>query len=90
MTAQEPRWTIANGRDEFTNRSMDRLLATATYGPQPDRGTRQTEISVPAKRGGRVSVAFTLKDTEAIFGEFELGAPCGICHEDPCTYGRKS
>lgn len=80
------RWTIATGRDEFVARSMDRLMATATRGPQPRRPTNQTVIT--DKRSG-VSVAFTLADTEAIFNEFDLDAPCGICREDPCVGGRE-
>jgi hypothetical protein len=68
-------------QDEFVARSMDRLWATATTGAQPDRPTRQTVIT-DTKSG--VSVAFTLADTRAIFDEFDLDAPCGICHQARC------
>jgi hypothetical protein len=72
---------------EASNRSMDRLMATAKYGSQPPRGgAEQFVISVPGRRGKRVSVAFTLADTAAIIDELEAGAPCGICHANPCKW----
>lgn len=81
------RHDIATSKDEFVNRSMDRLMATATYGPQPKRPTEQTVFTVKGSKTGRdVSVSMNLSDTEAIFDEFDLDAPCGICHHDPCTW----
>jgi hypothetical protein len=74
-------------KDEFVNRTMDRLMATATYGPQPKRPTEQTVLTVKGSESGRdVSVAMTASDIEAIFAEFALEAPCGICHHDPCIW----
>jgi len=81
MDMTDPRHKV-----EFVNRSMDRLMATAKYGDQPQRPTEQFSISVPASRGRRVSVAFTLSDTEAVLHELELDAPCGICHKSPCAW----
>jgi hypothetical protein len=86
--------TDTRERDEFANRSMDRLMATAKYGDQPDRGGEQFVISIPAKdrkrrrRGehDRVSIAFTLANTEAVLAEMDMGAPCGICHQNPCVW----
>lgn len=75
--------------EEAANRSMDRLMATAKYGAQPERPTAQTTLTVKGQRGKPdVSVAFTLSDTEAVLAEMEAGLPCGICHRNPCSWGR--
>ena len=73
--------------EEATNRSMDRLMATARHGRQPTRPGQRTEIVVETPRG-QVSVAFAPEDIEAVILELEADAPCGVCHHNPCTYGR--
>jgi hypothetical protein len=30
--------------------------------------------------------SFGPADIQAVLDEFEIGAPCGICHHDPCTW----
>jgi len=85
MTTPQAERSYDPKREEFVNRTMDRLMATAKYGPQPKRPTRQTEITRQTPNGP-VSIAFTLADTEAVLAEMDLDAPCGICHHNPCTY----
>ncbi len=70
--------------DEAVRRTMDRLFATAWEGvaaPAKD----ETIIVVPG-RTGPVSVRLRLADIEAVQIELGLGAPCGICHHNPCTF----
>ena len=80
-------------REEFTARSMDRLMATARDGRQPTNQGEMTEIVVEGsatKSGHQVSVAFRLKDTEAVIAEMAAGLPCGVCHHNPCTWKHKT
>lgn len=69
---------------EAVNRQMDRLLASAERGRRPP-GQGETVLTVEG-RHGPVSVRFGVADIEAVIAELEAGAPCGICHSNPCRY----
>lgn len=72
--------------EEAVNRSMDRLMATATFGQQPRHAGPYTEIRTKGTQSDeRVSVALRQSDIEAVLAELEEGAPCGICGHDPCV-----
>jgi hypothetical protein len=75
-------------RTEFTNRLMHRLHATARHGRQPTNQGEAFEIVIEkgAVSGKQTSVAFRVSDTEAVITEMLAGLPCGICHQNPCTY----
>lgn len=70
--------------NEATNRTMDRMMATARQGRQRRSG-EYTEIVVKGRRGD-VSISFGPDSIEAVILELETGAPCGICHHNPCTW----
>ena len=72
---------------EATNRQMDRLVASARRGRQAERSEPRTEIVVESPNGP-VSISFGPSDIEAVIMELEADAPCGVCHHNPCTYGR--
>jgi hypothetical protein len=70
---------------EATNRSMDRLMATAQYGV-PEGAENETAIVVRGTSGRVVSISMRLSDTQAVLEEMEAGLPCGICHHKPCSW----
>ena len=69
---------------EAVNRQMCRLLASAKRGHRV-AGPEETVITVEGPHGP-VSVRFGVADIEAVIVELQLGAPCGICQHNPCTY----
>lgn len=71
--------------DEATNRTMDRMMASARYGRQKRAG-EYTELVVNDEAGREVSVSFGPDTIEAILLELEAGAPCGVCHSNPCSW----
>ncbi len=71
-------------RAETVRRMMDRLFATAQRGI-PNAAGDETVIVVSG-RTGPVSVRMREADIVAVFVEMDLGAPCGICHHNPCTF----
>ena len=71
--------------NEATNRQMDRMMASAKFGRQANRGEVYTELVVDGPNG-EVSVGFGPDDIQAVLDELELGAPCGICHKNPCSW----
>lgn len=84
---QEPRDAVkALDSSEAANRQMDRMMASLSrvrpnQRPGAELGDPMTVIEV-----GGWFASFGPADIQAVLDEFEIGAPCGICHHDPCTW----
>jgi hypothetical protein len=77
--------------NEASNRQMDRMMATASptmpaRRPGAEADDPMTVIAVEGKSGQTWHISFGPADIEAVINELALGAPCGICHHNPCAW----
>ncbi len=72
--------------DEASNRQMDRMMASASRTMPERRPGADTDDPMTVIEAKGWYLSFGPADIEAVINELSVGAPCGICHQNPCSW----